>query len=138
MEIQDSDYILYKALSEYVVKGLQNSLRNINVKCAVVLSNYEKLKSQFLNCDNFDELGENSNKIKDLQKTLISLFAVQDRINNIISRNRQRLEMINSKLELMGIYNIAVDKKLFSAAISKEDKFGKLKLKSKFRRWSGL
>lgn len=122
MEIQDSDYILYKALSEYVVKGLQNSLKNINAKCSVVLSNYEKLKSQFLNCDNFDALGENSNKLKDLQKTLISLFAVQDRINNIISRNKQRLEMINSKLELMGIYNVAVDKKIFSAAISKEDK----------------
>ena len=74
MEIQDSDYILYKALSEYVVKGLQNSLKNINAKCSVVLSNYEKLKSQFLNCDNFDELGENSNKLKDLQKTLIDLI----------------------------------------------------------------
>lgn len=120
--IQDSDYILFKALSESITKGLASHFDALNSKCLVELSEYEKLKNQFLNCNTFDEVGDNANKLKSLQDKLISKLAVQDRIEKIIKRNNQRLDFVNNKLQQMGIYNYAVDKKTILKTLSAEAK----------------
>lgn len=120
--IQDSEYVLYKAVAQHVKEGLVRPLNIINLKCLKEFSKFEKQKALFLNCETFEDLGDNSKKFKNNLKNLISLFAVQDRLEKIVKRNEQRIEFISLKLQQMGIYNDAVDKKTISNALSAETK----------------
>lgn len=120
--IQDSDYVLFKALAESVVNGLAGPFDLLNLKCSAELAEYEKLRNQFLNCNTFEEVGDNANKLKLLQNDLISKLSVQDRIEKILNRNEQRIDYIKTKLQQMGIYNDSVDKKTLSKMISNEAK----------------
>ena len=120
--IQDSEYVLYKAVAQHVKDGLVRPLNIINLKCLKEFSKFEKQKALFLNCETFEDLGDNSKKFKNDLKNLISLLAVQDRLEKISKRNEQRIEFISFKLQQMGIYNDAVDKKTISNALSAETK----------------
>lgn len=120
--IQDSDYILYKALSNNIVSGLKEPLESLTAKSLVELGQYEKQKVKFLASETYDMVGENSKKLLELRTKLISILAVQDRIEKIVKRNNARLEFFNTKLDAMGIYNDKVDKKTISSALSAETK----------------
>lgn len=121
-EIQDSDYILYKALANNVVGELKNSLTLLTANSLTKLTEFEKQKNKFLSSDSYDLVGENSKKLQELRDNLISVLAVEDRIEKIAKRNNARLEFFNAKLDSMGIYNDKVDKKTISAALSAESK----------------
>lgn len=120
--IQDSDYILYKALAKSAQNGLDSVLNAINSNCGLELNEYEKIKSQLLNSETYAEVGELSCKMKKVQDELIKKLAVQDRIEDIVQRNNKRIEYISAKLEQMGIYNEVVDKKVFASALASESK----------------
>lgn len=120
--IQDSDYILYKALSNNIIDGLKEPLNSLTAKSLVELGLYEKQKAKFLASETYDMVGENSKKLLELRAKLISMLAVQDRIEKIVKRNNARLEFFKTKLDAMGIYNDKVDKKTISAAVSAEAK----------------
>lgn len=120
--IQDSEYVLYKAVAQQVNAGLVRPLNIINLKCLKEFSKFEKQKALFLNCETFEDLGDNSKKFKNNLKNLISLLAVQDRLEKIMKRNDQRIEVISLKLQQMGIYNDVVDKKTIANALSAETK----------------
>ena len=109
--IQDSDYILYKAMAENVIGGLLKPLKNITAKCEQLAAKYIKIKTSFLESGTYDEIGESSKKLKDVESQLIRLLAAQDRIEKIVLRNQQRLDLFKERLDLMGIYNFQVDKK---------------------------
>lgn len=116
--IQDSDYILYKALSEKIIQGLQKPLQAIILKLNVKIAKYEKIKSKFLSSGTYEDVGMNSNTLRPLKNELISLCAVLDRIEQIIKRNESRLAYYKTKLDALGIYNYQVDKKLLQEQIS--------------------
>ena len=118
--IQDSDYILYKALSERIIQGLQKPLQTIVSKLNVKIAKYEKIKAQFLSSGTYDDIGMVSNKLRPLQNELISLCAVLDRVEQIIKRNESRLAYYKTKLDALGIYNYQVDKKLLQEQINTE------------------
>ena len=59
---------------------------------------------------------------------------MQDRIEDIVQRNNKRIEYISAKLEQMGIYNAAVDKKVFASALASESKNVSEKTKKKNKR----
>lgn len=120
--IQDSDYVLYKALARSAESGLSSSLNLINLACSFELVEYEKIKTQLLDSATFDGVGKLSNVLKKLQAELIKKFAIQDRIEKLMQRNSKRIEYISSKLQQLGIYNEVVDKKLISSSLSKESK----------------
>lgn len=120
--IQDSDYILYKALSNNIIGGLKEPLESLTAKSLVELGLYEKQKAKFLSSETYDNIGENSKKLQESRAKLISILAVQDRMDKIVKRNNARLEFFKTKLDAMGIYNDKVDKKTISAALSAEAK----------------
>ena len=118
--IQDSDYILYKALSERIIQGLQKPLQAIVSKLNVKVAKYEKIKAQFLSSGTYDDIGLTSNKLRPLQSELISLCAVLDRLERIIKRNEERLAYYKTKLDALGIYNYQVEKKVLQEMIHAE------------------
>jgi len=120
--IQDSELILYKAFANHIKAGLEKPLNKLNLKCLEEFSKFEKQNALFLNCETYEDLGDNSKKLKKQKQKLLELLAVQDRIEKILKRNEQRLEFANSRLSQVGIYNDAVDKKTFSSELSKESK----------------
>lgn len=118
--IQDSDYVLYKTLAEFIKKNTSLQLMKINADCFAKLLVYEKTKAMYLTCEESDQFGKLAKKLSDLREDLISLLAVQDRIEKIVSRNDKRLEFINSHLQMVGIYNDTIDKKTFQQALKNE------------------
>ena len=122
LEIQDSEYILFKEASQQILEKLPKSLKKLNIKGDKALAKYEKQKDLFLNSEKYDDLGFNSSSFKKKQKELILLLSIQNRIENILKRNKKRVEFIDTKLSLLGIYNHAVDKKLLTERINKEVK----------------
>ncbi len=120
--IQDSEYILYKALVSHVKMGLEKPLNRLNLKCLNEFSKFEKQNALFMNCETYEDLGDNSKKLKVQKKKLLELLAVQDRIEKILKRNEQRLEVIGARLSQVGIYNDSVDKKTFNSELSNEQK----------------
>ena len=120
--IQDNEYVLYKAVAQHIKSGLEKPLRKLNDKCFKELLKFEKQKALFLNCETFEDLGDNSNKLKSQRNILVSLLAVQDRLEKIVTRNDKRIEFASLRLQQMGIYNDVVDKKTLSSALSAESK----------------
>lgn len=118
--IQDSDYVLYKTLAEFIKKNTVSQLMKINADCSAKLLVYEKTKAMYLACEESEQFGKLAKKLSDLREDLISSFAVQDRIEKIVSRNDKRLEFINSHLQMVGIYNDTIDKKTFQQALKNE------------------
>lgn len=118
--IQESDYVLFKALSEFIVKNGSERLKVLTEKCNASLAEYEKIKARFNACQNYEELGVWSKKLEEKRQTLFGMIAVQDRMNKVVERNKARLELFKTKLDGMGIYNDVVDKKLFSNALAEE------------------
>ena len=118
--IQDSELVLYKAVAEHIKDGLTKPLKVLNAKCFSEFSKFEKQKSKFMTCETYEDLGDSSKGLKSKHGDLITLLAVQDRLDKIVKRNEQRIAYISSKLEQMGIYNDAVEKKTLQGAISAE------------------
>ena len=118
--IQDSELVLYKAVAEHIKDGLTKPLKVLNAKCFSEFSKFEKQKSKFMTCETYEDLGDSSKGLKSKYGNMITLLAVQDRLEKIVKRNEQRIAYISSKLEQMGIYNDAVDKKTLQGAISAE------------------
>ena len=90
--IQDSEYVLYKAVAQHIKSGLEKPLKKLNDKCFSEFLKFEKQKALFLSCETFEALGDNSNKLKSQRNILISLLAVQDRLEKIVLRNDRRIE----------------------------------------------
>ena len=123
--IQDSELVLYKALANQVKNGLVKPLNRLNAKCLSAFSKFEKQKSKFMNSETFEDLGDSSKILKTEREELISLFAIQDKLEKIVKRNEQRLEFVNARLEQMGIYNdssltffVSLDKTLDNVFLS--------------------
>lgn len=120
--IQDNEYILYKSLAWLIKNGLKKPLSKLSLKCIEKLSKFDKQNELFLNCETYESLGDNSKKFSAQQDELIKLFAVQHRLEKILKRNEQRIDIISARLEQLGIYNDAVDKKTLANACSSESK----------------
>ena len=118
--IQDNELVLYKAVAEHIKSGLLKPLKKLNVKCNSELLKFEKQKSKFMTSETYEDLGDSSKGFKTGKEELISLLAIQDRLDKMLSRNERRIEFISSRLGQMGIYNDAVDKKSLMGAISAE------------------
>ena len=114
--IQDSEYVLYKSMVQHIKKNLQKVFDKLNLKCYNEFCKFEKENNLFLNCETYEDLGDSSKKLKIQRKRLLELLAVQDRIEKILKRNDQRLEFIDSRLRQVGIYNDAVEKKVFASS----------------------
>ncbi len=120
--IQDSEYILYKAVAKLIEKNLAKPLKNLSIKCLNDFIKYEKQKNLFMGCESYEDLGDNSNKLKTSESTLIVSMAVQDRLEKILKRNEERIAFISEKLSAMGIYNEVVDKKTLAQTLAGESK----------------
>lgn len=118
--IQDNELVLYKAVAEHIKNGLLKPLKKLNVKCSAELMKFEKQKSKFMTSETYEDLGDSSKSFKSRKEELISLLAIQDRLDKMLSRNESRIEFISSRLSQMGIYNDTVDKKSLMGAISAE------------------
>ncbi len=118
--IQDSDYILFNAMAENVICGLAKPLKRLNEQCEILSIKYAKLRAKFLESGTYDELGESSKQLRELEQNLIKMLAVQDRLEKIVQRNKKRQELFKSRFETVGIYNLQADKKEISKLVSKE------------------
>ena len=120
--IQDSEYILYNAMAENVIRGLSKPLKKLTEKCEVLAAKYARLKASFLESGTYDELGLASKNLREVELQLVKLLAIQNRIERIIQRNQSRQEMFKERFDIAGIYNFQVDKKELMAAVLKEEK----------------
>lgn len=118
--IQENDYVLLKKVAEFISGKIVTPLEKINLKCSSRLMEYEKLKAEFLASETYEGVGKNSKKLNENRKNLITLFAVQDRIEKIAKRNKQRLVLLRSEIEKEGIYNDIISKKTLSQVLNEE------------------
>lgn len=116
--IQDSEYVVYKAIANKVKSGLAKPLVRISLKAMEEFAKFDKINELFLNCDTYEDLGENSKKIRVQKEKLLKLLAIQKKLEDMIARNEQRIKFISEKLGQMGIYNESVDKKQLNNMIS--------------------
>lgn len=119
--IQDSQYILFKAMSENIIKGLEKPLRKLESQIEKLAVKFEKVRAKFLSSESYDDFGVSSKQLNDIKKDLIKLCAVHDRLEKIVHRNNQRLAYYQTKLDSFGIYNYQVDKKDYSDALKKSE-----------------
>lgn len=119
--IQDEDFVLHKAMAEFIKKNIQQPLRIANDKCHRLAADYERTKKSFMEGETFDEVGKNSKLLEKKREKLLDSLVVQDRLEKIYQRNEARLKFINSHLEQVGIYNFAVEKKKLQQAIGLKD-----------------
>lgn len=119
--IQDSEYVVFKAISENIIKGLEKPLKKLESKIDKLAVKFEKIRSQFLSSESYEVLSLSSTQLASIKNDLIKLCAVHDRIEKIVSRNNKRLAYYQTKLDAFGIYNYQVDKKDYLEVLKKSE-----------------
>ena len=99
--IQDNELVLYKAVAQHIKDGLVKPLKKLNAKCNLELLKFEKQKSKFMTSETYEDLGDSSKGFKSRHEELVSLLAIQDRLEKIVSRNERRLEFVSTRLSQM-------------------------------------
>ncbi len=114
MVLEERDLILHKALAETSKKALAKLLVGLEKKCLGLLRKFEAIESEYSNSNNIGSISRLSKLYKEKENSMISTFALKNRVQILINRNEARIAYIDAKLKDAGIYNEKFDKKEFS------------------------
>lgn len=116
----DSEYIVYKRLANDVISDLEPVAAKLRAQIKKGVHGYNVIKTQFLASDTLEKMEFYSKKMREWQSAINKSFALLDRVEIIINRNKERVKFLQSKCDELGIYNDKVDGKTLQEKINPE------------------
>lgn len=111
MVLEERDYIFHKALAEDSKKTLVKLQLKLEKKCLALYRKFKAVEDEYTKTTDIAKLSKYSKLYKATENSMISTFALKNRIEILIKRSDERIAYLNAKLKEAGIYNEKVDKK---------------------------
>ncbi len=111
MVLEDRDYIFHKALAEDSKRALIKVQIKIEKKCLSLYRKFKTVEEEYSQTTDIKKLSRYSKLFKSLETSMISTFALKNRIELLIKRADERIAYLNARLKEAGIYNEKVDRK---------------------------
>lgn len=118
----DSEYIVYKRLANDVIKDLEPVAAKLRAQIKKGVHGYNLIKTQFLASDTLEKMEFYSKKMREWQGAINKSYALLDRVEIIINRNKERVKFLQAKCDELGIYNDKVEGKTLQEKIGPEQK----------------
>ena len=114
------DIIVFKAMSKMIIDELSNLEIKINEICEKNAEVYYSTLSALKNSNSVLEIQKLSNTLDGQKSSLVYHFAVLEKIEEIIARNKTRLEYFNALIASEKIANFDVSKKQIIARLESQ------------------
>ena len=111
MVLEDRDFIFHKALAEDSKKVLIKAHSKLEKKCLALYRKFKAIEEEYTETTDIKKLSKFSRLYKVTENSMISIFALKNRIEILIKRCDERIAYLNAKLKEAGIYNEKVDRK---------------------------
>lgn len=121
MVLEERDYILHKALAEESKKAIAKLFSHLEKKCLSMHKKYMAVEQLYANTTDIAKLSKFSKLYKDTEASMISTFALKNRIGLLIKRYDERIAYLNERLKEAGIYNEKYDKKEYNDIIKSNE-----------------
>ena len=105
IKFDESEIILHKALSSKILEGLLHVNSKMDHACLKITDKIEKLENQVKKSQDVKSIAVYSKQILELEAELVRILSLANRVEILISRNKQRIEYFNKILKDAGIYN---------------------------------
>jgi len=119
---EDSEYIVYKRLANDVIGDLEPVVAKLRSQIKKGVHGYGVIKTQFLASDTLEKMEFYSKKMREWQSAINKSFALLDRIEILVNRNKERVKYLQGKCDELGIYNDKVETKVLQDKINPETK----------------
>ena len=119
---EDSEYIVYKRLANDVIGDLEPVVAKLRAQIKKGVHGYGVIKTQFLASDTLEKMEFYSKKMREWQSAINKSFALLDRIEILVNRNKERVKYLQGKCDELGIYNDKVETKVLQDKINPETK----------------
>ena len=116
----DSEYIVYKRLANDVMNDLEPVTAKLRSQIKKGVHGYNLIKTQFLASDTLEKMEFYSKKMREWQSAINKSFALLDRIEIIVNRNKERAKFLQAKCDELGIYNDKVEGKVLQEKLNPE------------------
>jgi len=114
------DIIMQKAMAQSIIDEL-NIVRQKNLDSALKLANnYTNLNNLMVNAKTLFEAEKYSNQIDEIKEKIISIFAINDKIDILIKRNEIRIKYFDWRINVEKIIKFEVNKKQILTKIEGE------------------
>lgn len=111
MVLEEKDLIVHKALIEDMKSSLLKIHSKVEKKCMILYGKFDLLGNKYAKTSDVRKISTFEKLYKTTEESMISVFALKNRIQVLIQRCEDRLAFINGKLKESGIYNDKIDKK---------------------------
>lgn len=111
MVLEDRDFIFHKALAEDSKKALVKAQSKLEKKCMALYRKFKAIEEEYTETTDIKKLSKFSKLYKVTENSMISTFALKNRIEILIKRCDERIAYLNARLKEAGIYNEKVDRK---------------------------
>lgn len=131
MNFSDNEYKLHKQLCINIIENLKPIRERLE---KIISKQYEKLSQLYNDISKQEDvlvINSLSEEVENLKKDFVKNLALKTAIENLITKNEDRIEFINKYFNKVGIYNEKVDKKELKTQILQIEK-NELDLDTKF------
>ena len=117
----DSDLILQKALANKILQDMSAAELKIKKVSEKIVADIAETEKRLEDADDVLEIARFSRELKEKQTSLITTLSIKDRIDDILTKNRQRVSYLSKELSDAGIYDEKHSKQTLDD-MSKEEK----------------
>ena len=121
MVLEERDLIMHKALAEEERKAIAKLFSRLEKKCFSMYKKYVVIERLYTNTTDIAKLSKFSKLYKDTEASMISTFALKNRLGILIKRSEDRIAFFNERLKEAGIYNDKIDKKDYNDIIKNNE-----------------
>ena len=114
MVLEERDLIIHKAFAEDTIKTLTKIYSKLEKKCLALYRKFKVVEEEYANTADIAKLSKYSKLYKATEESMISTFALKNRIEILIKRSNERITFLNARLKEAGIYNEKYDRKEYS------------------------
>lgn len=118
---EDSDLILQKALANKILQDINAAKLKINKVSEKIVSDIAETEKRLEEADDVIEVAKFSRELKEKQSSLVMTLSIKDRIDDILTKNKQRVAYLSKELSAAGIYDEKHSKQTLEE-MSKEEK----------------
>jgi len=117
---EDKEIVLQKALASKIVKDASRVSAKVDKVCAKIVADIEECEKKLQESNDVQKISVYSKELQEKQSSLISVFAIKNRIDMLISRNKQRVSFFAENLKNAGIYDESFAKSALDKLIKQE------------------
>lgn len=111
IEFDDSEVIVHKYIANRIIDSLNKALAKASKNCEKAAADTFLLEQNLRGANDVRPIAEYSKMIKANHNNLVKKLAVRNRIEEILRRNKERVDFLSERLKVAGIYNEKFDKK---------------------------